>query len=506
MERKQKPDNDTLISKGSVPMSSSIGEGREKAFYSSLGLLIILNVIIKPLWIFGIDRQVQNTVGTEIYGTYFSLLNFSIVFSFLLDWGVSVYVNRQLAANDGNFSNRTGSYLFIKLFFAILYAVIVSGVAVLSGIRNWNILGSVIVIQVLTSGFVFLRSMVTAKQWFKTDAGLSVLDKALMILVCGGFLWFPSLAGEMTISRFLLIQIICTALAVSVVLIVLLKRGFNFSFRIKTLPKLQLLKSVLPFAVIIFLMSMHYRLDGFLLERIHTNGAYEAGLYAGAYRLLDAANMIGYLVASFLLPFIARQWNTGKSINEVVLFSRHLLMLFSIVVIVTTVFLAPWIQETLYHKTDPEAVTILQWCLPALLGYSLVQVYGTVLTATGQVIPFCYIVLLSVVLNIILNLLLIPAWGALGCCFASVASQSFCGITALLYVQKKSGINIRYHTVLMYIFMAAILSCYYYGLKDTAISKGTRIIGAGIITLAGAIFFKLIDIRKWRIMITQKNH
>ena len=51
-------------------------------FYSSLLLLIVLNAIIKPFWIFGIDRQVQNITGTAEYGTYFSLLNLSIVFGF----------------------------------------------------------------------------------------------------------------------------------------------------------------------------------------------------------------------------------------------------------------------------------------------------------------------------------------------------------------------------------------------------------------------------------------
>ena len=51
-------------------------------FYSSLGLLITLNVIIKPLWVFGIDRQLQNETGTAVYGAYFSLLNFSILFSY----------------------------------------------------------------------------------------------------------------------------------------------------------------------------------------------------------------------------------------------------------------------------------------------------------------------------------------------------------------------------------------------------------------------------------------
>ena len=36
-------------------------------------LLIGLNIIIKPLWIVGIDRQVQLLEGPEVYGRFFAL-------------------------------------------------------------------------------------------------------------------------------------------------------------------------------------------------------------------------------------------------------------------------------------------------------------------------------------------------------------------------------------------------------------------------------------------------
>ena len=51
-------------------------------FYSSLGLLVLLNAIVKPFWIFAIDRQVQNVVGFEAYGVYFSLFNFQLFLVF----------------------------------------------------------------------------------------------------------------------------------------------------------------------------------------------------------------------------------------------------------------------------------------------------------------------------------------------------------------------------------------------------------------------------------------
>ena len=135
-------------------------------------------------------------------------------------------------------------------------------------------------------------------------------------------------------------------------------------------------------------MSVHSRLDAFLLERINVNGAYEAGIYAASYRLLDASNMAGTLIASFTLPYIASQWSRKEDISATILNCRHLLLMAIITIVCTSIFFASWIQRILYHHDDQYAVEVLQWCLPALIGYSLVQVYGTVLTATGRIADF----------------------------------------------------------------------------------------------------------------------
>jgi O-antigen/teichoic acid export membrane protein len=475
-------------------------------FYSSLGLLIILNMVIKPLWIFGIDRQVQNAVGTAGYGTYFSLFNLSIVTSFLLDWGLTTFFNRQLASQNENFTDHMGSFLLIKLLFAGIYAGIVFLAARIAGIERWDILLNVVLIQVFTSMFLFFRAIITAQQWFRTDAWLSVLDKTLMILLCGSFLYFPAVFGNMTINKFLVAQATCTALAMFCAWVILSGRKITFSVRRMSLSGKKLLTGALPFAVIVLLMSVHYRLDGFLLERIHKNGAYEAGIYAGAYRLLDAANMTGYLFASFLLPYIAKQWSEKKEIQTVILTSRHLLLMFSVTIAITVFFLAPWIQQILYHHNDLKATGILQCCIPALIGYSLVQIYGTVMTASGHIIPFCYITLLAVTINIILNLLLIPSLGAKGCCIAALASQWFCGITAMVYVKQKSGITIHLCSLLIHIFIAVILCGFFYSCKNLHLDKWLLVAGAAIIAGLGLLVTKLFRINSWINLFKQTNN
>ena len=58
-------------------------------------LLIGLNVIIKPLWIVGIDRQVQLLEGPEIYGRFFALFQLSLMFHVILDAGIQTFLSQQ---------------------------------------------------------------------------------------------------------------------------------------------------------------------------------------------------------------------------------------------------------------------------------------------------------------------------------------------------------------------------------------------------------------------------
>jgi O-antigen/teichoic acid export membrane protein len=466
-------------------------------FYSSLGLLLVLNILVKPLWIFGIDRPVQNIAGTVVYGTYFSLFNLTFMLSFLLDWGLSSFFNRQLATDPATYNRNAGIFFRLKLLMILFYAAVVYALAWVSGIENQSWLWLLIGIQSLTSLFLFTRSIISAHQWFRADAVFSVLDKTLMILLCGGFLLFPAW-GALSIDRFLWIQLICTGLALGAALILMTQKGLRFSIRTVNEKMIPLLKAALPYAILVLLMSVHYRLDGFLLERMHPDGAYEAGLYAGAYRLLDAANMAGFLFASFLLPFIARHQSNQSMVNQAVLTIRHFLLLLAFGVTAIALLLAPWLQSLLYHNDSPAAITVLQYCLPALIGYSLVQVYGTVLTATGHILTFCLLVFISLLLNLGLNLYWIPILGALGSCYAALISQTACGLACMLMARHKTGLSLHGRSLVTTILIGAMLFCFLY-FGQSFIANTIGLISAGIVFVFGLAFItRLIDLRQWK--------
>jgi len=463
-------------------------------FYSSLLLLILLNAIIKPFWIFGIDRQVQNLTGTAEYGTYFSLLNLSIVFGFLLDWGLTNFINRELAAKKTELQQHLGSFFLLKILFAVAYTAIVVIVALLAGVKRWDILAGVIAIQFLTFLFLFLRNIITANQWFKTDAWLSVLDKSLMILLAGGFIFLPAIFGMINIDKFLLAQIASTTIAIIIVIVILYSNKIVFKKPRLTFFTRTIIYSLIPFALTVFLMSVHVRADGFLLERIHPDGAHEAGIYAAAYRLLDASNMVGYLVASFFMPFVARLWSEDQSLEETILQTRHLQLMFAVTIAAIAIMLAPWLEKILYHRDDGYSIKVLKWCLPVLISYSFVQVYGTVMTATGSIVAFCYLNLTAVFINIILNLFLIPSYGAFGCCIAALGSQAFLAIATMIFVNNKLKMSANAGSLGLYLLNGLLVCTTLYLLSKTSLNTWFALLIAMVVSFLTMWLTKMISL------------
>jgi len=425
-------------------------------FFKGLSWLIILNILVKPVWLFFIDRQVQNIVGYEEYGKYFAILNLSYVLFFLSDLGFSNMLNQRLA---NHMPVNILQLLRIKLCFLLVYGFVFCSIGWLTDISNWAVLFYLITIQSLASLLIFFRSIITANQHFGVDAFLSNIDKTLMIIFCGAIL-YTSFFGSLSLLLFLEIQIGCSSIAVMISLLFILKKRLIVTPGRENIESI--LKQVLPFALIIILMSIHYRLDGFLLERIHSNGAMEAGIYASAYRLLDAGNMVGYLTSSFLVAFVARNLREKKLLEDVIFNTRHLLMFSSLAVASFVLMFAPWIQELLYHSNRNYNSLIIQLCIASYPAYCLVHVYGSVLTAAGKFKQLITILAMSVLLNIILNVALIPSEGALGCCIAALVSQYFCGIGTLISSTKTLNISYNFKSLFIYVVFTLFLSLFFY--------------------------------------------
>ena len=448
-------------------------------FFKGLSWLIILNILVKPVWLFFIDRQVQILVGYEAYGKYFAILNLSYVLFFLSDIGISNMLNQRMADHA---PINVIQLLRIKGLLLGIYCLVFCFITWLTRISDWTILLYVMTIQSLTSLLIFFRNIITAHQYFGRDALLSVIDKTLMILFCGSVL-YTSFFGNISLVLFLKIQTGCTAIAVLFSFFFILHKKLITSNVKEDI--VNILKQVLPFASIILLMSMHYRLDGFLLERLHSDGALEAGIYASAYRLLDASNIVGYLASSFLVAFIARNKNDKEAMEDAIFNTRHLLMISAVGVVSFVVMFAPWINKLLYHSDSHYNSLVVQLCMASFPGYCLVHVYGSVLTGSARFKQFITILVISVLFNTVFNVVLIPSKGALGCCLVALVTQYFCGIATLISSKKTLRISLNIKSIATYLLFGLVLILFFYFGKNALINVW---IIFGIAVFTGLLF------------------
>ena len=167
----------------------------KRAFVINILLLLALNLFVKPLYIFGIDVQIQNTIGPEQYGLFFSIFNYTLLFQFILEYGITNFVKREISIEPGRIHTYFSGLLILKAGFAIMYFGVVLGFAWLFQYSDNEIrlIIQVAGIQFFITLVAFLRGLIIGQGWYKTDSIFSVLDKVIMILLLGWRLYWPGM-------------------------------------------------------------------------------------------------------------------------------------------------------------------------------------------------------------------------------------------------------------------------------------------------------------------------
>ena len=96
----------------------------QKKFVANLALLLFLNLLIKPIYILGIDRAVQVEVGAANYGIYFAIFNFTFLLTIILDFGITNFNNKNIAQNNHLLSKHFPSIVLLRILLAAIFTVV----------------------------------------------------------------------------------------------------------------------------------------------------------------------------------------------------------------------------------------------------------------------------------------------------------------------------------------------------------------------------------------------
>ncbi len=430
----------------------------QKKFVTNLAFLLFLNLLIKPFWILGIDRAVQNTVGASSYGLYAALFNFSFLFNILLDIGITNFNNRNISQHNHLLQKHFSGILALRLLLAFAYFLFSLGVAWLLGYREeqlWILL-VLLLNQALISFILYLRSNLAGLQLFRIDSMISILDRFIMIVLCGILLWGGITDIPFQIEWFVWAQTIAYAITAIFTFLILASRVKNISLKWDPKFFMIILKQSYPFAILILLMTFYNRIDSVMLERMLPDGAEQAGIYAQAYRLLDAANMIAYLFSGLLLPMFSHMLKHKKPIEELVELSFSFIAIPAIMVMACGVFYSEEIMGLLYHAHVKESGDVFILIINCFLAISSVYIFGTLLTANGNLTHLNMIATGGMLLNILINFILIPRYQATGAAVASVVTQFLSAGAQILLAHHIFRFRMRWRLAVRYSLFTGI--------------------------------------------------
>jgi O-antigen/teichoic acid export membrane protein len=471
----------------------------KRNFITNLALLLFLNLLIKPIYAFGIDVGVQNAVGAQSYGNYFILLNFSLIFQILLDLGIENFTRREIAQHGHLLNKYFSNILPLKIILGVIYYIVCTIIGFFLGwhFNEFRLLLILLFNQFLASFILYFRANLGGLHLFWADSIISVVDRFIVILICGILLINPVTRGSFRIEWLIYSQTIAYLIAAVLAFGLVFTRAHFKRFRFNSKYYRAFLRRSLPYALLILLMATYIRIDSVLLGKLLDNGKEQAGIYAQSFRIIEILTNYGYLFTIILLPVFSRMIQHGESVEHITRLSFTMLFVPALVVAFGCLSYRYEIIDLLYNEHVQNSARVFGILIFSFLGICTTYIFGTLLTANGSLRQLNIMACMALIINLVLNFLLIRRFGVLGAATSSMATQLFTSIYQILLVKQVFRFNTNYNLLIrlgIFILLLALSSFLVRGFPlSWAYSFGIYLIwGAILAFLTGLLNVKSI--------------
>lgn len=475
----------------------------QRKFILNLILIIFINLLIKPLYIFGIELHVQNLLGSNSYGLYYSLFNLSFILSIIIDPGITNYNNRHIAQNEHLLSASFSKITITKIILSGIYILAISIYAISIGYNafEWQLCGLLVLGQIFNSFTLYNRSNLAGLHLFKSDTFISILDKLIMIVLCIPILYFNVFISSFDIRMFVLLQTLSFGGSAIISFYFVKKHTSFFEFKIKWNEFLVVLKNSYPYAILASLMLVYAKADTVLIKELYPNGNEQVGIYAAAYRLIDALNMIAVLFSGLLYPIFARMIKEKSNVSTLVRTAFSILVLPSLVFALFSMMSANSILEFLSKNHPFESAEIYKIIIFTFVFICIGYVFGTLLTANGNIRLLNKIALVGVILNISLNIIFIPKYGALSSAYISIITFGFVSITQMIFSFRIFSFKLKMKSLLLSALSAILIYFLYYLVNHIDINWIWKLTFGSSISILILWFCRLLPLRELSALI-----
>jgi O-antigen/teichoic acid export membrane protein len=430
-----------------------------------------------------------NLLGPSSNGQFQATITYVSLVSILIDLGFNTLYTREGARHPQEIPRYLRNILSTRAVFALPALAVLALTLHLSGLRS--LLVPACFVMILSAYSNVLRSTFYATGILTYEA-IAIIGESIVLL--GG-----TLLGVLThrgVDYFLWCYVVMYGLGSAYFATVISARRmvrWGWEFDLAFLGSW--LRKSLPFAMAFIITTLYFKIDVPIL--LYFRSFTEFGWYNFAYKPFEALLFVPITILNVAFPVLSiyHTQSADRLLNATQRFYRVLLAL-GFPISVGTVVLARGING-LFDRSgqfEPAAAAL------AILGAGIFLMFVTnafnaALNAADRQVLFTWAALVSLFVNVSLNLLLVPAYGYLGAAWATNLTELALLTTGWLLVRRVLGtvpiLRLSWRIVAAGLLMGAVLWVFFRGANGwsvaVAILVGMLVYGAGL------LLFRAVD-------------
>jgi O-antigen/teichoic acid export membrane protein len=381
------------------------------------------------------------------FGILSLALSITAIFGIVGDMGLSTLMIREVARDKAKSNKYLSNIAIIKVLLSILMFVLI---ALTANILGYNKVVSTVIylitISVVINAFsTVLTAVFQANEKMEYLSISTILNSILMF--SGTII---GVQYKLDILFFASLYIIANALTFIYIIWIYIKK-FN-------LPKLEIdmgfwkptIKEAWPFGITSLSGMLYTYIDSIMLSIMQGNEV--VGWYSAAYRLMLIVLFIPNAVNTAVFPVMSRLYNSSRD-SLTLMYEKYFkyMIIIGIPMGFGTTLLADKIILLIFGQGYTQSIAALQILIWTMVFTFIGAAFVQLLQSINKQLIITKISIICVIINIILNLILIPRYSFIGASFATLITEIFL-VGYILLISYKLGYGIPHKVVVKNLF------------------------------------------------------
>jgi len=439
------------VENSSISMDRKTITSTARRVIKNTGALLLGNIFSKfcslAFWVVAARH-----IGVSQFGKFSFALSFAVSFLVLGDLGLNIVAVREVAADKSLASKYLGNIVILKM---IVSAILLGTIFITITLLNYPLDTTRVVYIIGIS--IFFTFFSTALRWsfhafqkMEYDALVHIAGGILLLTLCFITLYLrKGLIGFALAHCSTSIFVFCLIFFITVKKFAKPKLGIDWGLWKYLIP------AAIPVGLVTILCTLRVNIDTVMLSLL--KGDAPVGWYNAGVKLVKVLELIPSMFTLALFPVMVDFYKTSSdSLRMVFSKSIEYMFLLAVPIAVGITVLADKIIFLIWGAEFSQAVPALQILVwrAAIFFLSIVTCW-CLYTINKQKIPM-YIYTAGIIINISINLILIPKLSYIGVAIAGVITESI--IAALLFFFAFRSLRVNpFHFRMLKITIASLL-------------------------------------------------